>query len=129
MTVAILRQSLIAAQGDTGVGDTGVPGDTGVGDTGLPGDTGIGDTGLPGDTGIGDTGLPGDTGVGDTGVGDTGISGDTGAAGDTGVGPGATQIGQVLFSIDGATMTAELPLTDIAGWLVEEINGILLVVD
>lgn len=41
----------------------------------------------------------------------------------------ASQIGQVLFSTDGVDFEAELPLTDEAGWLVEEVNGILLVVN
>jgi len=41
----------------------------------------------------------------------------------------ATQIGQVFFSIDGATLAAQVPLTGEAGWLVEEVNGVLLVVD
>jgi hypothetical protein len=31
--------------------------------------------------------------------------------------------------VDGVTFDAELPCTDIAGWLVEEVNGILIVVD
>jgi len=51
----------------------------------------------------------------------------TGAGG--GALPSAAQIGQVLFSVDGVTFDDELPLTDLAGWLVEEVNGILLVVD
>ena len=41
----------------------------------------------------------------------------------------ATQIGEVFFSVDGATLTAELPLTDAAGWLVDEEAGVLLGVD
>ena len=41
----------------------------------------------------------------------------------------ATQIGQVAFSVDGSTMTPQLPLTDAAGWLVDEITGTMLVVD
>lgn len=41
----------------------------------------------------------------------------------------AAQIGEVFFSVDGATLTAELPVTGAAGWLVEEENGVLLVVD
>jgi hypothetical protein len=40
---------------------------------------------------------------------------------------GATQIGQVLYSVDGVIFTAELPITDEAGWLVEETSGILIV--
>lgn len=41
--------------------------------------------------------------------------------------PAASTIGQVLFSIDGATFTAQLPVTDEAGWLVDETTGILIV--
>jgi len=41
--------------------------------------------------------------------------------------PPATEIGQVLFSEDGATFTAETPLTSCEGWLVNN-DGILLVV-
>lgn len=39
---------------------------------------------------------------------------------------GATQIGQVLYSVDGSTFTAQLPLTSAQGWLVK-LDGILLV--
>jgi hypothetical protein len=42
----------------------------------------------------------------------------------------ATQVGQVMFSTDGASMSAQLPLTDAnAGWLVDETTGVMLVVD
>jgi len=41
----------------------------------------------------------------------------------------STQIGQILYSINGTLFSAQLPVTDDAGWLVEENNGILLVVD
>lgn len=39
----------------------------------------------------------------------------------------ATQIGQVLYSVDGTTFTAELPLTNDNGWMVND-DGLLLVV-
>jgi len=42
---------------------------------------------------------------------------------------GATQVGQVLFSVDGVSVGMELPLTGEAGWLIEENSGMLLVVD
>ena len=38
----------------------------------------------------------------------------------------ATQIGQVLYSIDGEEMTPEVPLTD-GGWLVDEMTGVVLI--
>ena len=38
----------------------------------------------------------------------------------------ATQIGQVLYSVDGLTFTAELPVTSDHGWLVNN-DGILIV--
>ena len=44
----------------------------------------------------------------------------------------ATQIGQVWFSVDGATMSAQLPVTDPDGgaaWIIEENSGVLVVVD
>jgi len=44
----------------------------------------------------------------------------------SGGGVPATSIGQVLFSTNGSTFTAEQPLTASAGWLVNG-NGILLV--
>jgi len=37
------------------------------------------------------------------------------------------QIGEVLFCVDGERFTAELPLTGIAGWLVNA-DGTLLIV-
>ena len=39
----------------------------------------------------------------------------------------ATQIGQVLLSIDGVNFSAQLPLTSPNGWLVSDL-GIMLVV-
>ena len=42
---------------------------------------------------------------------------------------GASQIGQVIMSIDGSTISAQTPLIGEGGWLVDEINGVLLVVD
>ena len=48
-----------------------------------------------------------------------------------GLDPNATQIGQVLFSVDGMRFTAQLPITapdnGSAGWLVNDV-GILVVV-
>ena len=41
----------------------------------------------------------------------------------------ASQIGQVLFTTDGVNFTVQLPLVDAGGWLVEEVNGVMLVVD
>ena len=38
----------------------------------------------------------------------------------------ATQVGQVLFSVDGSTFVAELPITGPQGWLVNN-DGILIV--
>jgi len=38
----------------------------------------------------------------------------------------ATQVGQVLFSVDGSTFTAELPVTADGGWLVSD-QGVLIV--
>ncbi len=40
--------------------------------------------------------------------------------------PTATSIGQVLYSIDGATFTAQQPLTNSSGWMVSD-AGILIV--
>jgi hypothetical protein len=40
--------------------------------------------------------------------------------------PDATQIGQVLFSIDGTEFTVQVPVTNPGGWLVNN-EGILLV--
>ncbi|RKY68959.1 MAG: hypothetical protein DRQ02_02680 [Candidatus Latescibacterota bacterium] len=39
------------------------------------------------------------------------------------------QVGEVLHSIDGQSSSSQIPLTDLAGWLVEEVNGVMLVVD
>lgn len=41
--------------------------------------------------------------------------------------PPATEIGQVLYSVDGVTFTAQMPLTNEYGWMVNG-DGILLVV-
>ncbi|MCK5495746.1 MAG: hypothetical protein KAI80_04990 [Hyphomicrobiaceae bacterium] len=40
--------------------------------------------------------------------------------------PPASQVGQVVFSVDGLTFLRELPVTDQHGWLVNN-NGILIV--
>lgn len=40
--------------------------------------------------------------------------------------PAATQVGQVLFSIDGSSFTVELPVTNPFGWIVND-EGILIV--
>ena len=48
-------------------------------------------------------------------------------SGGTGALPTPTQKGQVLFSVDGASFTIELPLTSPDGWLVNE-AGLLIVV-
>lgn len=40
--------------------------------------------------------------------------------------PSATQIGQILFSVDGSSFTAQLPITSEDGWLVND-NDILIV--
>lgn len=40
------------------------------------------------------------------------------------------QVGMVLLSIDNTpNYSPQIPLIGLAGWLVEEINGVLLVVD
>jgi hypothetical protein len=41
--------------------------------------------------------------------------------------PVATQVGQVLYSVDGSTFTVELPVTSRHGWLVNN-DGIHIVV-
>lgn len=41
--------------------------------------------------------------------------------------PPATQLGQVLYSIDGASFTVQLPLTSCHGWLINN-DGELIVV-
>jgi hypothetical protein len=41
--------------------------------------------------------------------------------------PSATQVGQVLFSVDGANFTVRQPLTSCEGWLVNN-EGVLIVV-
>lgn len=41
--------------------------------------------------------------------------------------PAATQIGNVLYSLNGATFTNQTPLTSTEGWLVME-DGVLMVV-
>lgn len=41
----------------------------------------------------------------------------------------AERIGQIMISLDGETMSAASPLTDIGGWLIDENSGLLLVVD
>lgn len=42
--------------------------------------------------------------------------------------PSASQIGQVLFSVNGSTFTAQTPLICEAGWMVEEKSGTLMVI-
>jgi len=39
----------------------------------------------------------------------------------------ATEVGQVLYSIDGNTFSAQLPLTNNAGWMITA-SGIMMVV-
>lgn len=39
----------------------------------------------------------------------------------------ATEVGQVLISVDGLTFSAHLPLTSVNGWLVND-PGLMLVV-
>jgi hypothetical protein len=41
--------------------------------------------------------------------------------------PSATQVGQILASIDGSNFSVQLPLTSCEGWLLNE-EGVLLVV-
>lgn len=43
--------------------------------------------------------------------------------------PPASLPGQILYTLDGVKFTAELPVTDIFGWLVEESSGLLIVAD
>jgi hypothetical protein len=71
------------------------------------------------------------TGSGEAGEGPTGPSGargPTGPAGPTGAGVAvaAERVGQVLYSVDGATFEARTPITTRQGWLVNN-QGLLLV--
>jgi hypothetical protein len=60
-------------------------------------------------------------------TGEVGPPGPSTASSGSGL-PPATATGQVLYSINGTTFTAQLPLTDPAtGWLVDGVTGLLLV--